>query len=202
MKKSIPTISSLVILWKGSPKLSSPVAAMQPLKVSRDSSPRNLESELQQLAMDAGSAPGRVLVRQSAERNPSFVPSDRLARLSASGSKAPVQTEPFPVPSNHCVRLHDQKRLRPLRLRSAQQNSEQSVGTAQVGPLSPAFQDPQLLPQCYDFQSQVMTRPNKASQPREHNPNQPKHESVLIPTRKGWPLRSPGLGFDDLQREL
>ena len=53
-------------------------------------------------------------------------------------SKAPVQTEPFPVPSNHCVRLHDQKRLRPLRSRSAQQNPEQSVGTAQVGPLSPA----------------------------------------------------------------
>ena len=45
-----------VILQKDSPKLSSAVAATQPHKVSRDSSLRNLESELQQLAMDAGSA--------------------------------------------------------------------------------------------------------------------------------------------------
>jgi hypothetical protein len=136
--------------------------------------------------------PGWVFVCQSAERNPSFVPSDRSASLFASGSNAPVQTEPFPVPSNHCVRLHDQKGLRPLRPGSAQHNPEQSVGTAQVGSLSPAFQDQQLLPQGDDFKSQVVTKPNKASQPCEHTPNQPKHESVLIPTWKGWPLISPG----------
>jgi hypothetical protein len=41
-----------------------------------------------------------------------------------------------------------------------------------------AFQDYQLLPQCYDFQSQVITRPNKASQPREHTPNQPKRPNM------------------------
>jgi hypothetical protein len=53
-----------------------------------------------------------------------------------------------------------------------------------VGPLGPAFQDHQLLPQGHDFQSQVMTRPNKASEPREHTPNQYKHESVLYQHEK------------------
>jgi hypothetical protein len=57
-----------------------------------------------------------------------------------------------------------------MRPRSAQQDPEKSVGTAQAGPLSPAIQDQQLLPQGDVFKSQVMTRPNKASQPREHTP--------------------------------
>jgi hypothetical protein len=48
---------------------------------------------------------------------------------------------PAIVPSNRRVCLHDQKRLRPLRPRSAQQNPEQSVGTSPVGPASPAFQE-------------------------------------------------------------
>jgi hypothetical protein len=84
------------------------------------------------------------------------------------------------VPSNDCVRIHDQKRTRPERPRSAQQNPKQSVGTAQVGPLCPAFENYQLLPQGDDLKSQVMTRPNKASQPCEYTPDQSKHRSLVI----------------------
>ena len=67
-------------------------------------------------------------------------------------------------------------------------------------PLGPAFQNHQLLPQGDDFKSQVMTRPNKASQPCEHTPDQPKHESVLITRLEGASLRSPRPCFGDLQR--
>jgi hypothetical protein len=56
------------------------------------------------------------------------------------------ETAALPVRSNHCVWLHDQKRTRPLRPHPAQQNPEQSVGTAQVRPSSPAFQNHQLFP--------------------------------------------------------
>ena len=131
--------------------------------------------------MDAGSSPGRVLARHGVEGSPNLGPGDRSANRFASGAKAPVQTEAFPVPSNDCVRLHDQKRIRPLRPHSAQQNPEQSVGTAQVRPFSPPFQDYQLLPQGDDFKSQVMTRPNKASQPYEHTTDQPRWTSQNRP---------------------
>jgi hypothetical protein len=160
---------------------------MQPRKVSRDSSLGNLESELQQLAVDAWSSPGRVLVRHGLEGSPNLVPGDRSAHPFASKSKAPVQTEAFPVPSNDCVWLHDQKRIRPLRPHSVQQNPEQSLGTAQVGPLSPAFQNHQLLPQGDDLKSQVMTGPNEASQPYEPTPDQSNHRSVVITRGRGAP---------------
>ena len=188
-----------VILQKGSPKLSSPVAAMQPRKVSRDGSLGNLEPQLQQLAVDAGSSPGRVLARHGVEGSPNLGPGDRSADRFASRAKAPVKPKAFPVPSNDGVRLHDQKRIRPLRPHSAQQNPEQSVGTVHVHPFSPPFQDDQLLPQGDDFKSQVMTRPNKASQPYEHTADQPKHESVLITRLEGTPLRSLRPCFGDLQ---
>jgi hypothetical protein len=106
-----------------------------------------------------------------------------------------VQTEALPVPSNDCVRLHDQKRTRPERPRSAQQNPKQSVGTAQVRPLGPAFENYQLLPQGDDLKSQVMTRLNKASQPCEHTLDQSKHRSLVI-TR----LEVHRPCFGDLQR--
>jgi hypothetical protein len=63
---------------------------------------------------------------------------------------------------------------------SAQHDPEQAVGTAQARPLGSAFQYNQLLPQGDDFKPQVMTRPNKTSQPREQTQDQPMHESVLI----------------------
>jgi hypothetical protein len=67
----------------------------------------------------------------------------------------------------------------------AQYYPEQSVGTAQARPLGSAFQYNQLLPQGDDFEPQVMTRPNKASQPREQTQDQPMHESVLITRQEG-----------------
>ncbi len=162
---------------------------MQPRKVSRDGSLGNLEPQLQQLAVDAWSSPGRVLARHGVESSPNLPPGDRSANRFASGAKAPVKTKAFPVPSNDCVRLHDQKRIRPPRPHSAQQNPEQSVGTARLHPLSPTFQNHQLLPQSNDFKSQVITRPNKASQPYEHTADQPKHESLLITDRRVWVRR-------------
>src|SRR5580704_18656284 len=113
-----------VILQKDSPKLSSPVAAMQSHKVSRDRSLGNLEPQLQRLAVDARSSPGRVLARHGVEGSPNLGPGDRSANRFASGAKAPEQTKAFPVPSNDSVRPHDQKRIRPLRPRLAQQNPE------------------------------------------------------------------------------
>jgi hypothetical protein len=137
-----------VILQKGSPKMSSPVAAMQPLR-SEISNP-SFNTSL----VDAWSSPGRVLVRHGLEGSPHLVPGDRSAHHPfASGSKAPAQTEAFPVPSNDCVWLHDQKRIRPLRPHSAQQNPEQSIGTAQVHTSSPGFQNHQPLPQGDDLKS-------------------------------------------------
>jgi hypothetical protein len=50
---------------------------------------------------------------------------------------------------------------------------------------NPAFQNHQLLPQGDNFKAQIMTRSNKASQPCERTPNQPKHESVLIARLEG-----------------
>jgi hypothetical protein len=84
------------------------------------------------------------------------------------------------MPTNYRIRLYDQKGIRPLRPQSAQHDPEQAVGTAQARPLGSAFQYNQLLPQGDDFKPQVMTRPNKTSQPREQTQDQPMHESVLI----------------------
>src|ERR1700719_486187 len=135
--------------------------------------------------MDAWGSPGRVLARHGVDGSSNIACGDRSADHFAAGSKAPVQTETFPMPTNYRIRLYDQKRIRPLRPHSAQYDPEQSVGTAQARPLGSAFQYNQLLPQGNDFQPQVMTRPNKASQPREPTQDKPKHESVLITRLEG-----------------
>jgi hypothetical protein len=97
-----------------------------------------------------------------------------------------LQTETLPMPTNYRIRPCDQKRIRPLRPQSAQyHHPEQSVGTAQARPLGSAFQYHQLLPQSDDFKPQVMTRPNKTSQPREQTQDQPMHESALITRLEG-----------------
>jgi hypothetical protein len=98
--------------------------------------------------------------------------------------KRQYRRQPFRC-KNYRIRLYDQKRIRPLRPHSAQYYPEQSVGTAQARPFGSAFQYHQLLPQGDDFKPQVMTRPDKTSQPREQTQDQPIHESVLITRLEG-----------------
>src|ERR1700719_1808670 len=135
--------------------------------------------------MDAWGTPGWVLLRHGMNGSSNIACGDRSADHFSSESKAPVLTETFPMPTNYRIRLYDQKRIRPLRPHSAQYDPEQSAGTTQARPLGSAFQYNQLLPQGDDFKPQVMTRPNKASQPREQTQDQPMHESVLITRLEG-----------------
>src|ERR1700693_2313914 len=141
--------------------------------------------------MDARGSPGWVLLRQSVDGSANIACGARSADHFASGSKAPVQTKTFPMPTNYRIRLYDQKRIRPLRPHSAQYYPEQSVGTAQARPLGSAVPYHQLLPQGDDFKPQVMTRPDKTSQPREQTQDQPMHESVLITRLERAPVVDP-----------
>jgi hypothetical protein len=77
VKKIHPGHHLSMILQKSLPKLSRSVAAMQPRKVSRDRSLGSLESEFQQLAMDAWGAPGRVLARHSPKGSANLAQGDR-----------------------------------------------------------------------------------------------------------------------------
>jgi len=110
----------------------------------------DLKSELQQLTVDARSAPG-VLAGHGLDGRSNieggYRPSDQLA----SGPKAPVQTEAFPMPAHYGVRLYDQYRFAPVWPQSAQCDPEQSVGIAQTWPFGAALQHNQLLPQGHDL---------------------------------------------------
>ena len=91
---------------------------------------RKSRVRVSQLAMDAWAAPGRVLACHGPKGSANFAQGNWSAHPFTPGSKAPVQTETFPMPSNNSVRLHYQKRIRPLGPHPAQQDPEHGVGRA------------------------------------------------------------------------
>ncbi len=71
------------------------------------------------------------------------------------GLKLPKQLETFFVPPNYSLRFHDDQSVTPVTPDTGKQNPEETVYTANLGPLYRLFHDGQLLAECKVFQNKI-----------------------------------------------
>src|SRR6266849_3883207 len=81
-----------VIFEKRQPPFTRVASALNSTQIPGDSPLTNNEPELQQLAMDLGGSPVRILLRQSSDQSPDLIGDPRSA-ASSPGSPTPVQPE-------------------------------------------------------------------------------------------------------------
>lgn len=143
---------------------------------------RDPEADLQELAMDLRSAPGRILHCQ-----PTNQVSDLLAHFwSAAGwarSPSPEQAEACPMPTDHGLRFHDNQHIRPSRPDLLQGGPEQTIQAVQCRPRPFPFEDSNLLPEGEDFQCQIGTTAEEDADGRQECRYDAEHDSTFVATR-------------------
>src|SRR5271169_4479684 len=114
---------------------------------ARNGSFRDVESQLEQLPVDARRSPRRVLSNHPKDQLAHF-PADWLPsnRLLGARDPTPVQPKPGPMPANHGLRGDKDQRFLPARANFSQNDPEQPVGGAQSRARSLVVQSQQLLP--------------------------------------------------------
>jgi hypothetical protein len=118
-----------VIVKEGQPTLG--LLAVRPpfqtLQITRDGGFRDLESELKQLAMDAGCPPGRIFRFQAANQVADFLADFRTSAWPGAATQTPKQPEAKAMPGHHGVRLDDEQGIRPVGPPTAECHPEQSI---------------------------------------------------------------------------
>lgn len=143
-----------MILKEREPALSGVAAAMDTTEVSSYRAFGDLEAELQKLTVDLGCAPTGILLRQAANQVTNFLTDFRPAGVSAR-SPAPIPAERGPVPSDHSVRLDDNKRVLPAGPERAKCDPEQPIMYVQRWSRSFPFENNDLLAKSKDLQSKI-----------------------------------------------
>ena len=106
---------------------------------------RDVEAELQQLAMDPRGTPGRVFASHPADEVAQLAVDARPARAPRARPPSPEQAEALAMPANHGVGLHDNEDICPPRPEPAKRDPEESVRDRQPGPRPPLREDGDLL---------------------------------------------------------
>jgi len=118
-----------VIVKEGQPTLGllAVRSPFQTLQITRDGGFGDLESELKQLAMDAGCPPRRIFRFQAADQLADFLADFRPSALPGAATQTPKQPEAKAMPGHHGVRLHEEQGIRPVRPPTAECHPEQSI---------------------------------------------------------------------------
>jgi hypothetical protein len=116
----------------------------------------DLKAELEQLAVDPGRAPARVLAIHSSNQRTDFSPQTRAANCSA-GTPSPEKPKACAMPRNDRLRLHHDKKIGPVRVNSPQESPEEAIQGCQSRTRLLPFINHQLLPQSSAFQREPMS---------------------------------------------
>ena len=119
--------------------------------IPRDSRLSDFEAELQQLAMDAGSAPERVIQAHLIDQRPELR-LDLRAPSSIPRFPSPVTAKPSSMPTNERLRPNDLKDRQDRRKPAIKLDEKQSIAVGQPNP-APALplQHDQLLSERRDL---------------------------------------------------
>ena len=132
-----------VVLKEGSPSL------RRRLRVTRDetgNSPlRDVEPELEQLAVDARRAPERIGERHGANEFRKLRSDARSTRSPAPGLPGPERTEALSMPANHRLGANDVERLAPPCPTPREPDPEGAVQRPESWSLRPAAEQGELL---------------------------------------------------------
>ena len=107
---------------------------------------RDLDPELEQLAVNSRRSPEWVGGRDLADQRPNLRRYRWTPATVTSTLPGPVQPETLPVPSNDCLGLYHGQATGPVLPEPGQQHPEESVALSQAGTLDRALQDCDLLP--------------------------------------------------------
>jgi hypothetical protein len=167
-----------MIAKEGLPRLQWSIAPRQ--HVDRNRGLGDLDAELEQLAMDLGSAPQRVLKAHS---------SDEIAHLFADLRSAPGRTGlPSPVSGKtHSMPTHDGLRpddgygIKDARAATVEPNEQGTVGPTQMHSTWHALpQNIELMPQHQDFGFQALSRLETVTQHADEQEADCNHSAIMF----------------------
>jgi hypothetical protein len=128
---------------------------LQPLQIARHRGFRNLESELQEFAVDARRPPRWVFAFQATDQLPNLFPNLGPTAALSPRPPSPEQAEPTAMPRHHSIRVHHHQGAGPSGPQTAERNPEQSVEVLYTRSRLLAFKDYQLLAQRRDLQTEA-----------------------------------------------
>ncbi len=126
----------------------------------------NLNSELEQLAVDPRRAPQRVLLAHARDQLADVRRNRRPAGAAGARFPSPVPAKTFPVPADDCLRLHDDEGVQATGPQTIEPDPEFLVERCERGsrlPLSP--QDRHLMAEGKDLELKLGSGPK----PRSHD---------------------------------
>jgi hypothetical protein len=150
--------------------------------VAGDGGLGDFESQFQELAVDAGSTPSRILGRHGSDEIAKFR-GDLRSAATAARQEAPVPAETGAMPAHDGLGLHDHQHARPFRPATPEAQPEETIAKAQPGSRILTLEDTDLLPQGDEFQSQIMSRAEEDAEPREKSQKEPDHGRSLHDTQ-------------------
>jgi hypothetical protein len=114
---------------------------------TRDSSFGNVEPELQQLAVNARSAPGWILGYHAKNQIPRLLGDSLSSRdSSVAGKPIPIEPETGSMPADDRLRSDDYQNLLPFRPHPSDGNPKEAIKSSKPWPRLPALQNHKLLP--------------------------------------------------------
>src|SRR5664279_399037 len=153
---------------------------------ARNGSFRDVETQLEQLPVDARRSPPWVL-RDHAKDQLAHFPADWFSsdRLSSSRDPAPVQPKAGPMPTNHGLRGDEDQRSLPVRPNFSQNDPEQLVDGAQSRTRSLCVQSQQLLPKGEVLQEEFFSGAKDGEDPAEQMSKAHKHQGIIAKSALG-----------------
>src|SRR5262249_4044818 len=115
-----------VILEKCQPPFTRRASAWNSPQMPGNTPLRDNQPELQQLTMDLGGSPVRILLRQSSDQ-PLDLIGDVRSAVSPAGSPTPIQPETGTVPADDRLGFNDDEDVPPARPHPPQRRPEETV---------------------------------------------------------------------------
>src|SRR3954471_13173033 len=124
----------------------------------------NVDAEFQQLAVDLGRTPERVLATHSPNELAYFLRHGWPSTLTMATLPCPEQTKSLPLPANDRICLDNHQSPSPFRPPAGQPSPKPTICGAQSRSFHGTLQHVQLMPKCQDFNLKGGAATKRASQ--------------------------------------
>jgi len=143
---------------------------------SRDTPFREIETQLEQFAVNTRRSPGCILSNHAEDQGANLF-ADRLpsSYLADSGDPRPIQTKPRPMPVHDGSRSDQDERLGPPAPEHSQRNPEQFVQGSQSTARSLRVQSQQLPTENQVFEDEVRPATERTDQPAQEKSERQDH---------------------------
>src|SRR5256884_6986579 len=143
---------------------------------SRDTPFREIEAQLEQLAMNARRSPSWILSHHTEDQGANlFADTLPSSYLADSGDPRPIQTKSRSVPVHDGSRSDQDERLGPPAPEHSQRNPEQFVQGSQSTARSSRVQSQQLPTECQVFEDEVRPATERTDQPAQEKSERQDH---------------------------